>query len=255
LPKDRSPRRRSGSTKPRVQSPRKRSRWLLAFAIVFIAFAAGLTYAAIQLPLFRVQQVRVVGAETLDRQALIDLSGLKDQSMLRLDLTAAKQRLLEIPQVKAVEFSRDWPNRVTLHIAEREPWGFWSVGGKDYPIDYDGVVLAAGAPSKASTRIIEPDANRIMGPGDRVDPDAIALADRIFRESPTVLGRSVTELEYKSGVGITAIFTNGMRVTFGDDRAYGYKMSVLSTLLGQLKAKGTTPRAVDLRFGERVTYE
>jgi cell division septal protein FtsQ len=234
----------------------------LACAFVSIALAAGLTYAAIRLPLFRVQQVRVTGAETLDQQALVELSGLRDQSMLRLDLAAAKKRLLAIPQVRAVDFSRDWPNRVTLHVSEREPWGFWSVGGKDYPVDYDGVVLVVGAPSQASTRIVEPDVNRVMGPGDRVDPDAIALADRIFRESPQVLGRSVTELEYKAGVGITAIFANPargsgqpLRVTFGDDRAYEYKMSVLSTLLGQLSAKGKTPRAVDLRFGERVTYE
>jgi cell division protein FtsQ len=255
LPKDRSPRRRSESTKPRVQSPRKHSRWLLALAVVSIALAAGLTFAALQLPITRVQKVRVAGAETLDTQALADISGLKDQSMLRLDLKGAKKRLLAIPQVKTVEFSRDWPNTVTVHVAEREPWGFWSVGGKDYPIDIDGVVLAAGAPSKASTRIVEPDTVRVMGPGDRVDPDAVALADRIFRESPTVLGRSVSELEYKAGVGVTAIFTNGMRVTFGDDRAYDYKMAVLSTLLGQLKDKGKTPHAVDLRFGERVTYE
>ncbi len=46
-----------------------------------------------------------------------------------------------------------------------------------------------------------------------------------------------------------------MRVTFGDDRAYDYKVAVLSTLLTQLSAKGRTPQAVDLRFGERVTYE
>jgi cell division septal protein FtsQ len=262
LPKDRSPRRRSESTKPRVQNQRKRGRWLLALAVVSIALAGGATYATLRLPIVRVQQVRVAGADTLDTQALIDLSGLKGQSMLRLDLKQARQRLLDIPQVKAVEFSRDWPNTVTLHVDEREPWGFWSVGGKDYPVDDEGVVLAAGAPSKASARILEPDSNRIMGPGDRVDPDAIALADRIFRESPTALGRNVTELEYKSGVGITAIFANParasgqpLRVTFGDDRGYDYKMAVLSTLLTQLSAKGRTPQAVDLRFGERVTYE
>ncbi|HEY7270315.1 MAG TPA: FtsQ-type POTRA domain-containing protein [Dehalococcoidia bacterium] len=255
MARGRTPRRRSESTKPRVQSQRKHSRWLLALAAVSIAFAAGITYVALQSPFTRVQNVRVVGAETLDTQGLADLSGLKDQSMLRLNLDGARKKLLAIPQVRTVEFSRDWPNTVTMRIAEREPWGFWSVGGKDYPVDIDGVVLAAGAPSQASTRIVEPDSNRIMGPGDRVDPDAIALADRVFRESPTVLGRTIDELEYKSGVGITAVFTNGMRVTFGDDRAYDYKMKVLSTLLDTLKAKGKTPQAVDLRFGERVTYE
>jgi cell division protein FtsQ len=202
-----------------------------------------------------VADVRVASADTLDTQALREISGLQGQSMLRLDLQGARERLLAIPQVKDVHFSRDWPNAVTMTVDERKVWGYWSVGGKDYPVDLDGVVLASGAPSQASTRIVEPESNRIMGPGDRVDPDAIALADRIFRESPTVLGKNVTELEYKAGVGITALFASGLRVTFGDDRSYDYKMSVLSTLLDQLKAKGRTPQAVDLRFGERVTYE
>jgi cell division protein FtsQ len=255
LPKDRSPRRRSESTKPRVQSPPKGRGWLLAVAVISIALVAGLTYAVLQLPITRVSQVRVTGNETLDAKALAEITGLKGQSMLRLDLDGARDRLLAIPEVKDAHFSRDWPNTVTVRISERSVWGFWSVGGKDYPVDRDGVVLSSGAPSEASARIVEPDSNRIMGRGDRVDPDAIALADRIFRESPTVLGKTVTELEYKAGVGVTAMFAGGLEVTFGDDRAYDYKMAVLSTLLDQLKAKGRTPQAVDLRFGERVTYQ
>lgn len=255
MPKDRSPRRRSESTKPRVQSSRTRSALLRALLVVSIAFVAGLTYAALQLPITRVQHVRVTGTDTLDTRALVQLSGLEGQSMLRLDLDGARRRLLEIPQVKSVEFSRAWPNTVTMRIAERAPWGFWSVGGREYPVDSEGVVLAAGAPSTASTRIVEPDAMRVMGPGDRVDPDAIALAGRIFREAPSVLGRGVLELEYRAGVGVTAVFAGGLRVTFGDDRAYEYKFVVLSRLLEQLKAAGVRPQAVDLRFGERVTYQ
>jgi hypothetical protein len=94
-----------------------------------------------------------------------------------------------------------------------------------------------------------------MAPGDRVHPDAIAFARKIFDQSPLFLNQSVRELEYHAGVGVTAIFSNGMRVTFGDERAYDYKVAVLSKLLDQLSARRFTPRAVDLRFGERVTYE
>jgi cell division protein FtsQ len=225
------------------------------FAVLSLALTGGLTYAALQLPFTHVQQVRVTGTETLDTTAVAGISALEGQSMLRLDFDGARRRLLEVPQVKDVQFSRDWPNSVTIRVVERVPWGYWSVGGRDYPIDYDGIVLAAGAPSTASTRIVEPGTNRIMGPGDRVDPDAIALADRIFRESPSVLGRGVRELEYRAGIGITAVFTNGLRVTFGDDRSYDYKFAVLSKLLDQLRAAGKTPSAIDLRFGERVTYQ
>jgi cell division septal protein FtsQ len=141
-----------------------------------------------------------------------------------------------------------------LHVKERVPVAFWSTGGRDYVVDQEGVVLAAGVPSGPAPRIVEP-GDRVMGAGDRVHPDAIALAGRIMRESPRFLGQSIHELEYRAGIGVTAIFENGLRVTFGDERSYEYKVAVLSRLLDQLSAKGPPPRSIDLRFGERVTYE
>jgi hypothetical protein len=54
---------------------------------------------------------------------------------------------------------------------------------------------------------------------------------------------------------VTAVFHGGMRVTFGDERSYEYKVAVLAELLDNLSVQGETPETVDLRFGERVTYE
>jgi hypothetical protein len=89
-----------------------------------------------------------------------------------------------------------------------------------------------------------------------VHPDAIALAERIFKESPKFANQGVDRLEYRPDIGVTAVFQNGMRVTFGDERSYDYKVSVLSSILDKLaSAKQRPPRDVDLRFGERVTYD
>jgi hypothetical protein len=122
-------------------------------------------------------------------------------------------------------------------------------------VDVEGYVLSAGAPSGPAPRIVEPGEGRLLNPGDRVHPDAIAFARKIFEESPKFLGQAVRELEYRGGVGVTAVFDSGLRVTFGDDRAYEYKVQVLTKLMGQLSARKVTARAIDLRFGERVTYE
>jgi cell division protein FtsQ len=225
---------------------------MAALPIVLVALA---TYTALRSPFLTVQEVRVAGAETIDVHDLALLSGLEGESMLRLPLDEARARLIEVPQVRSVAFKRNWPQAVTLRIEERTPVAFWSVGGRDYSVDAEGVVLAAGAPSGPAPRIVEPEAGRSMGPGDRVQPDAIALAERIFRESPRFLGQGVRELEYRAAIGVTAVFDNGLRVTFGDERSYEYKVAVLAKLLDQLQAKGVRPRAVDLRFGERVTYE
>jgi cell division protein FtsQ len=203
-----------------------------------------------------VQDIEVTGAQTLDTKELGVITGLRDQSMLMLDVDAAYKNVLALPQVRSVSLERNWPNAVTLHITEREPAALWSVGGRDYAVAADGTVLAGGAPSGPAPHVIEPDSNRVMGLGDRVHPDAIALAMRIFKESPAFLGQRVQKLEYRPDIGVTAVFPNNMRVTFGDERAYEYKVAVLNALLDQLAAaKQRPPRTVDLRFGERVTYD
>jgi len=148
LPKDRKPRRRpemnSHYTPPR---PRRgwRLRWLVAL-LPIVAVAAG-TYALLHSSVFTVDEVRVQGTQSLDQASLIEISGLEGSSMLRLPLNEAREALLAIPQVRSVSFKREWPSGVTIKIDERLPAAFWSVGGRDYVVDDEGVVLAAGRPT------------------------------------------------------------------------------------------------------------
>jgi cell division septal protein FtsQ len=141
-------------------------------------------------------------------------------------------------------------------VQERQPAAYWSINNHEYVVDADGYVLNSGVPDGPAPRIVEPDSTRIMGPGDRVHPDAVALALRLQEESPRILNQSLATIEYRQDVGVSAVFANGMRVTFGDDRSYDYKMAVLTALLDKLTAQGeAAPHTVDLRFGERATYD
>ena len=257
MPKDRSPRRRPETkTRKTTATPtHKTGRGRLLLYALPILLVAVATYAALRSSWLTVQRVSVEGVENLDKASLVEISGLDGRSMLNLPLDDARERLLAIPQIKEVSFGRSWPQRVVIHVVEREPAAFWSVGGRDYVVDAEGYILGGGAPDGPAPRIVETDQNRVLGPGDRVHPDAIALARRIFQESPRFLGEGVFELEYRPDVGVTAVFENGLRVTFGDERAYEYKIAVLANLLDQLAATRYTPRAVELRFGERITYE
>ena len=254
MAKDRSPRRRPETTTS-TRRPSRGVRWRLVLAVIPLLVVAGATYAALRSPYLTVQEIRVEGAATLDTASVANLSNLEGTSMLRLPTGQARENLMAIPSVKAVSFERSWPQTVTIKVEERAPVAFWSVGGFDYAVDEEGVVLAAGAPNGPAPRIVEQAQGKSLTPGDRVHPDAIAFARRIMAESPRFLGESVEMLEYRSGIGVTVVFDGGMRVTFGDERSYEYKIAVLSELLDNLTRQGVAPKAVDLRFGERVTYE
>jgi cell division protein FtsQ len=257
LPKDRSPRRRPEPTSrfaaPRRVSALSRLRWLLT--VVPIVFVAAGTYYVLNSPWLTVQEVRFQGIDRLDRASLEEIVGLEGKSMFGLPVDGARSRLQSLPQVKSVSIERNWPDAVTIRIEERRPAAFWSAGGRDYVVSAGGVVLGGGAPEGPAPRIVEVGPQRELQLGDLVHPDAIALAQRILKESPRFLGEEVDLLEYRTGVGVTAVFHGGMRVTFGDERSYEYKVAVLAELLGELSLQGQAPSAVDLRFGERVTYE
>lgn len=254
MPQDRSPRRRPEATTS-TKRPSRGVRWRLVLAVIPLLVVAGGTYAALRSPYLTVQEIRVEGSATLDVASIADLSNLDGASMLRLPTGQARENLVAIPSVKAVSFERSWPQTVTIKVEERAPVAFWSVGGFDYAVDEEGVVLAAGTPNGPAPRIVEQAQGKTLIPGDRVHPDAIAFARKIMAESPRFLGESVEMLEYRSGIGVTVVFHGGMRVTFGDERSYEYKIAVLSELLDNLTRQGVAPKAVDLRFGERVTYE
>jgi cell division protein FtsQ len=226
----------------------------LLIGLPIVLVAAG-TYAALRSPLLTVQDVTVEGAQSLDQAALVEISGLYGESMLTLPVDDARRRLLAVSAIRSVDIRRVWPDGVTITIEERTPVAFWSIGGHDFPVDQDGVVLSPGAPDGDAPRIVEVTPGRVLTIGDRVHPDAIAFAQRIVAESPRFLDANVAELEYEGGIGVTVIFDGGLRVTFGDERSYEYKIAVLSELLLELSSQGIQPSAVDLRFGERVTYE
>jgi cell division protein FtsQ len=259
LLKDRSPRRRPEAHNHRYRGTSRQFRWTIRWPLVLallpLVFAAAGTYAALNSSLLTVHEVRVEGVRNLDHAALAQISGLTGANMLTLSEDGASRRLLAIPDIRAIDVQREWPNTVVLTIEERRPVAFWNAAGHDFPVDQEGVVLSGGTPEGPAPRIVETTPGRIIAPGDRVHPDALAFAQRIQAESPRFLDARVSELEYRAGVGVTVIFEGGMRVTFGDDRSYEYKIAVLSELLQELANKGIQPSAVDLRFGERVTYE
>ena len=258
MSQDRSPRRRPEAHNYRRKSTR-RFRWGVPWRLIAVVapliFVAAVTYALMQSDLLKVQHVEVQGAVALDQQALVQVSGLMGLNMLSLPADAAVDRLEAIPEVRAAGVRRSWPNKVVIAVAERRPVAIWSAAGQDLPVDEEGVLLGAGDPTGATPRIVEVNAEQPLSPGDRVPAEAVAFARRIAGESPRFLDAGVASLEYEEGVGMSVLLESGTRVTFGDERSYEYKVAVLSRLLDQLASQGVQPTAVDLRFGERVTYE
>ncbi|MDI6857593.1 MAG: FtsQ-type POTRA domain-containing protein [Dehalococcoidia bacterium] len=240
---------------PRDGQGSHRRLWRALLLLPLLAAVTALGWFACQSPLLKVTQVEVVGAQTIDPALLAEASGLKGQMLFLLDSAGAETRLKALPMVKDVSVERRWPGKAVLRVQERQPWGYWQVKDQLYVIDDEGFVLDNTRPPEEAPTIVHIDSERRWLPGERIDPNAVALAKELIKSSPRSLGRAVTGLEYSDGSGLTVILEGGVRATFGDGRDLDYKVSALYVLLEKARKEGLEVHAVDLRFGDTISFQ
>lgn len=233
----------------RVPVPGIRGLLLLA---TLAAVAGALIWLA-RSPYLTVTEVRVVGAKTLDPVMVRDVSGLWGQNVFDLDIASARARVLTLPNVEDVQVQRVGLNAVRVRITEREAWALWQVQGQRYAIDSRGHVLDRTLPDDGAPVIVNTDAVEAPMPGERVDAGAVELV-RALTERAGALGANVRRWEYRQRDGLTAVLEGGLRVTLGDARDMEYKLAALEALLAETEREGMRVQAVDLRFGDRLSF-
>lgn len=120
----------------------------------------------------RVEQVDITGLKRMDRETVYAIA-LEDQAsraMLRVDLARVRERLLAYGWIADAYVARRLPDRLLIHITEREPAAVWQDNGQLTLIDASGRLLAP------VDRAAMPDLPLVIGPGaDRQEAGYQAL--------------------------------------------------------------------------------
>lgn len=233
---------------------------LIVLAAMLSAIVAG-GWWAYHSPWLTVQTVTVNGAVTLTPEQVRAAAGLDGQSAFALDVDGAQARITALPKVRAAKVTKHGWNAVSIDVEERTAWGSWQINGVNVPIDVDGYVLDGPPAPDGSAVIVEIEPQRVINTGDRLDPGAVQLASRLVRESNTAFGRTVLALVYRQNSGLTAVLSGSetddkpLWATFGDSRDYDYKIAALYVLIEQARQSDLSLNAVDLRFGDRLTFQ
>jgi cell division protein FtsQ len=232
----------------------------LALALLLFAGIVAGAYWLYQSPYMTVHEIRVDGASQLPEAHVREIASIEGESAFRVDLRAAEERLLALPQVRTAHIEKHGWTGATITIEERTPWGSWQINGVNVPIDIDGYVLDGVTAAAEAPVIVEVDPQRAIKAGDRLDAGAVQLAARLVDESERTLGRRVVVLAYRQSAGLTAVLSStdidgaNVWVTFGDSRDYDYKVAALYVLLEQAQEANLKLTAVDLRFGSRLSF-
>jgi cell division protein FtsQ len=224
-------------------------------ACASVAAVAGVVYGAAWLvtgDTFRVLEIEVAGAQVETPHVVARAAGIGQESMLTVDLTTAKERVLALPAVKSVEVTRQWPRRVQIHVVEHQAWGYWQVANQRLVVDSTGRVLEASRPApRGAATIIEIGAPREGAQGD--DPDTVRLVarlqgDRVFAR----LGVEPAGFVFRRDRGLTIVVPGHPDITFGDSSNYDFKVRTLRALEDRVGSDGLEASEIDLRFGRNV---
>lgn len=238
----------------RTERLRRRVRWRrILIALGLLAAIAGAVFFY-HSPLLRVQEVEVVGAINTSPQRIAELADLKGTSMFNAPLDDAEARIVDLPFVKAVQAQLRWPNKVRIEVIERTPWGYWMLAGASYVIDSDGVILADVKPPKDAPVIHDVGDPASLSPGDRVDTDAVRLAQLLLNSVPKQLSLNIVRLEYTPENGLSLVTDATYRVVMGDSQNVDYKLAVWKTVEEEVGRGAMAGHVLDLRFRDRPSF-
>ena len=229
-------------------------RWRRIGAALAIAGVVAGVAALYLSPALRVSEIEVGGAATVTAADVEAAAGLNGASLLTADLGAAESRVEELPMVKEATITRAWPQTVRIAIVERTPWAVWQAGARAYTVDEEGVVLVGDAPDGAPViSVLGADAG--LEPGQIVDQDAVTLARSLMERVPAELALNVATFEWSGDRGLTITTDSGYSVVLGDSQDMEYKLAVWREIEANLGRANMTGHVLDLRFGDRPSFQ
>ena len=211
-------------------------------------------------PFLRVNRISVHGNVRLSSgevQALVE--DLRGTSILRVDLDAFRQRLVESPWVSDVALRRVLPSTIEVFVSERRPVGLCRMGQDLYLVDETGTVIDQWGPQYAEFDL--PIIDGLVGPPSRggaakgtIDVGRAELASRVI----AALGRNQQIAGRLSEVDVTdahdavvLLDDDPALLHLGNDKFLERVQSYLE-LSQALRDRVTEIDYVDLRFDPRV---
>jgi cell division protein FtsQ len=192
---------------------------------------------------FRISEVALTGEHQLSREQILASAGITERtSLLFLDATQARARLMTNPWISEATVLKLYPGRLRVEVKERSAFALWQKDGKVSLISADGTVLEQGVPARFASLPL------VVGKGaEHQAPEMLALVAR-YPLIADQLQASVLVAERRWNLYLK----DGVTVLLPE----ADPEQALKTLVDLDRAKKLLSRdivAVDMRLSDRVT--
>jgi cell division septal protein FtsQ len=184
------------------------------------------------------------------------IGGVRGTSLLAVDLTATRGRLLESPWVADVRLRRVLPDTLDLYVLEREPVAIARLGQTLYLIDDTGVIMDEFGPAYRDFDL--PIVDGLAAPrtedGPPVDAARAQLTGRFLRTLAGYpdLRRALSQVDVSTPGNVKVLLGDDPTWLYLGDENFVERMRTYFELVPTLDERGRVADYVDLRFGSRV---
>lgn len=233
---------------------------MLRPGLVLAAVAGGLAlgHGLLTSPRFAVAEVEVRGASRLPVAGLLAATGITaGVNIFRVNPEAVGARLERIPGVRWARVIREFPNRVTVVVEERQPFTLIHLGRLHW-LDEEGVLLAAAPrPLTPGLPLVSGLVAEEVGSAERPASDraltALGLLRALLRSGSPLLSR-LSEIDMSRPDGPVFYTVDGTEIRLGNGE-WEEQLVRLEGLLNQISSPREPVEYVDLRFRDQVVFK
>jgi cell division protein FtsQ len=226
---------------PPGRARRRRTPWRAAFfALAAVGIIVAVAWALLGDRLFVVRSVTVTGNHLVSSAQVTAAADVPlGTPLMRVNATAATQRIEAIRQVASATVTKDWPDHVAIVVTERVPALSVRMAGGGYDlVDPTGTIVRWSKTRPAKLPLLT---TPLTGSALSGDPGVAAAAD-VLAELDAALARSVASVSVSqvlTGDGdsvvtaqqVTLALKDGKTVVWGDASDAAAKNRELTILL------------------------
>ncbi len=210
-------------------------------------------------PYFFVSHVEVEGANRISSDEIVSLSSVKEgDNIFSLDFAAIRHRILKNPWVRDVSVERRLPDKVIIHVEEREPYALARINDRIFLVDKYGEPFKPLDPKEIfSAPVITGVELKLTssetGAGALVDHEKMKVAISIVKMSKRgvrALGfNNISQIDFPNGKNVV-IYTADKAVPFVLDlEKYKKQFYRAEKILVQLYNSGQYSKVLSVNVG------
>lgn len=140
-----------------------------------IAVAWGIRHHVMSSPRFGVKTIRVEGTAKRTPEQVAALAGVESgKNIFRIDMEAAKLRILQDPWIEKATVTRKLPSTITIEVTEREAAAAVTIGSDVYLCTHEGELFKKIEPGDPGNLIL------ISGPlAEQITKDRASVVKRV----------------------------------------------------------------------------